>query len=428
MGAADAAAPATAASAARVLERLETLFAIGAGEGANRPGLSAEEEQACALAAAWMREAGLEVSWDAVGNIVGRLPGAAPDLPEVWAGSHVDTVPAGGRFDGALGVVAAIEAVGRLAARAGAGTLRRTVGVVVFRDEEGWRFGTGVLGSRALVGQIAAGDLDVRDADGISVGEALAALGREDLVRDGRVVAGGKPPGVFVEAHIEQGPVLADAGAPLGVVTSIVGTAGFRVAFAGAAGHAGTTPMAGRADAVCAAARFALAVREAATAAGDGAVATVGRIETPGGASNVLPARVEVTTDARAGDPAVFAALCAAVERAAADAAAAEGCTATVRPAGRIEPVPMAAVARAALARAVEAGGAPVVEIASGAGHDAQCLAAAGVPAGMLFVRSLAGGVSHRPDEHTDAEAVGLAVDALEHALADLADRPDDAA
>jgi allantoate deiminase len=426
MGAADAAAPATAAGAARVLERLETLFAIGDGEGANRPGLSAEEEQACALAAEWMRAAGLEVSWDAVGNVVGRLAGSAPDLPEVWAGSHVDTVPAGGRFDGALGVVAAIEAVGRLAARAA--PPRRTVAVVVFRDEEGWRFGTGVLGSRALVGRLEAGELDVRDAAGVSVGEALAALGRGHGVRDGLVDPGATPPGIFLEAHIEQGPVLAGAGAPLGVVTGIVGTSSFRVAFEGSAGHAGTTPMAGRADAVCAAARFALAVRAAALDAGGGAVATVGRVATPGGASNVVPARVEVTADARAGDPGAFATLCAAVERAAAEAASAEGCTATVRPAGRIEPVPMAAVARAALARAIEASGAPVVEIASGAGHDAQCLAAAGVPAGMLFVRSLAGGVSHRPDEHTDAEAVGLAVDVLEHALADLADRPEDPA
>ena len=409
--------------AARIVGRLDALFEIGRAAGTNRPGLGAGEQRAHDLVTGWMRDAGLEVSVDRAGNLFGRAAGAEPELPEVWTGSHLDTPPDGGRFDGALGVVAGLDAAEAIA---GSGGARHTVAVVAFRLEEGPRFGRGVFGSRAVVGRLDDDEADLVDADGITLGQAFAALGLGDALPDGPVAA--RLPGCFVEAHIEQGPVLADAGAPLGVVTSIVGTAGFRVAFAGAAGHAGTTPMTGRADAVCAAARFALAVRQAATAAGDRAVATVGRIETPGGASNVVPARVEVTADARAGDPAVFAALCAAVEHAAADAAAAEGCTATVRPAGRIEPVPMAAVARAALARAVEAAGAPVVEIASGAGHDAQCLAAAGVPAGMLFVRSLAGGVSHRPDEHTDAEAVGRAVDALEHALADLADRPDDAA
>jgi allantoate deiminase len=152
-----------------VLRRLEELFSIGAGQGASRPGLSPAEQQAHDLAAGWMTGAGLEVSADAAGNLVGRARGSAPQLGEVWTGSHLDTVPNGGRFDGALGVVAGLEAVAAAHARPHA----RTIAVVAFRDEEGCRFGHGYFGSRALCGLIEARELDVRDADGISVGQAV---------------------------------------------------------------------------------------------------------------------------------------------------------------------------------------------------------------------------------------------------------------
>jgi allantoate deiminase len=410
-----------ASSAARVRTRLDELVAVGPGPGANRPGLSAQEEDACRLVARWMADAGLAVERDTVGNVVGRLPGREPALGEVWSGSHVDTVPAGGRYDGALGVVAAIEAVERIAARPE--RPRRTLAAVAFRDEEGWRFGTGLFGSRALAGLLRPGDLAARDRDGVSVREALAALGRP--------VAAAPPASLpeqgvaaYVELHIEQGPVLAAAAAPLGVVSAIVGMAGYRVTFAGAAGHAGTTPMGARADALCAAAAFVLAVRAMASAL-DGAVGTVGRVDTEPGAANVIPERAHATVDVRAGDPATLDRLCTAVERAAADVAAAEGCTVDVRPLGRLAPVAMAPALRDALHRAAAAVGAPAPAIASGAGHDAQALAAAGVPVGMLFARSLNGGVSHRPDEHTDENAIALATAALERALADLAGRDD---
>ncbi|MBA2513166.1 MAG: M20/M25/M40 family metallo-hydrolase, partial [Solirubrobacterales bacterium] len=162
-----------ATTSARVVDRLDELFRLGAGPHASRPGLGAEEEAACRLAAGWMADAGLEVSWDLAGNVVGRALGREPDLPEVWTGSHLDTVPAGGRFDGALGVAAGIEAVASLAAR----PLRRTVAVAAFRDEEGWRFDSGFLGSRALTGRLEPAALEARDADGVSVREALARLG-----------------------------------------------------------------------------------------------------------------------------------------------------------------------------------------------------------------------------------------------------------
>jgi allantoate deiminase len=388
--------------AERVFARLEELYALGA----NRPGLSEAEAQACLLAAGWMEAAGLAVELDAAGNVYGRLVGSRPELPEVWTGSHLDTVPAGGRFDGALGVVAGIEAVAALPSR------ERTVAVVVFRDEEGVRFGGGCFGSRALCGRLDPDELEKRDADGVSVGEALARLGL------------GAPPGqgwldgrasCFVEAHVEQGPRLADAGVPLGVVTAIVGTSGTRVVFTGRAGHAGTTPMAGRSDALVAAADFVLRVRRLALDRG-GVVATVGQLAVEPGAANVIAGRTVLTVDARAPDETALLELLSAIE----EAVHRSGCAAETARVWFYEPVTMSAEPKAALLAAVEALGCPPVELVSLAGHDASVLAQVGVPSAMLFVRSGAGGVSHCPEEWSDAEDVTLAVEALTYALASL--------
>jgi acetylornithine deacetylase/succinyl-diaminopimelate desuccinylase-like protein len=224
-----------------VHERLDELYAIGGGPGANRRGYSAAEDEAHRLAAEWMRDAGLEPEVDAAGNLVGRR-----GEPRVWTGSHLDSVPSGGKFDGALGVVAGIEAAARLP--------EAEVAVVAFRAEE-----TGPMGSKRL--------------------ERL--------------------PPAFLELHIEQGPVLERAGEPLGVVTAIAGQARGLVVFDGRADHAGTTPMSARADALVDAAQFILRVREAAR---EPAVATVGAIEVEPNAANVVPARATVAVDARAPD------------------------------------------------------------------------------------------------------------------------------
>ena len=223
------------------LERLERIYAIGDG----RVGGSLEEDAAHRLAAGWMREAGLEVSVDAAGNLFGRRGGG-----QVWVGSHLDSVPGGGRFDGALGVVAAIEAAGRL---------ETPLSVVVFRDEE-----RGCVGSRACVA-------------------------RDEL------------PAAFLELHVEQGPLLERAGEPLGVVNAIFGQARGEVVFTGRADHAGTTPMDAREDALVAAAAFVLRVR-AEAAARPGTVATVGIASVEPGAVNVVPARVRLSVDARAAE------------------------------------------------------------------------------------------------------------------------------
>jgi hydantoinase/carbamoylase family amidase len=390
---------------ARVLDRLSQLYAIGEGPGANRPGLSAREQEAVELAVGWMQEAGLEVSFDPIGNLYGRLRGSRSELPEVWSGSHLDTVPEGGRFDGALGVVSALEAVERIARD---GQPERTLAAVSFRDEEGWRFGRGCFGSRALCGMLQDDEGETQDGEGVTIRDALGALGHEP--RPGGWL---EPPAAYVEVHIEQGPVLARLDAPLGVVTAIAGLSRSVVAFTGAPGHAGTTPMAGRDDALVKAAEFVLAVRDLASGR-DGTVATVGRLVVEPGASNVIPGRATLMVDARSDDAGVLDALLVKLEEAA-------GAAESFEVLRRTFPAQMAEEPRRALKAQLEARGLPVVDIASGAGHDAGVLATAGVPSAMLFVRSLAGGVSHSPEEHSDDADVLLAVDVLEGALRELA-------
>jgi hydantoinase/carbamoylase family amidase len=309
-----------------------------------------------------MRKAGLEVEVDPDGNLIGRVlvtvtgtvTGTVTWTGEIWTGSHLDTVPRGGRFDGALGVVAGIEAV----ERAGAGA------AVAFRGEE-----VGCIGSRALVAR------------------------------------GGPLPRAFVELHIEQGPVLERAGAPLGVVTGIAGYARGELVLEGRAGHAGTTPMDARDDALLKAGQEIMRVADVARGI-EGAVATIGRIEAEPGAINVVPERVRLSIDARAPDPDRLDALIASIG---------------FEPTQRVEPIELSEMPRSVLREEIEARGLPVVELASGAGHDAGVLAAAGVESGMLFVRSLNGGVSHSPDELSSEEDVALAVDVLAGALRRLA-------
>lgn len=334
----------------RVLGRLEELYAIGGGLGANRVGGTAGEDRAHELAAQWMTEAGLRVEVDPAGNLSGHTSGADGN---VWTGSHLDSVPNGGKFDGALGVVAGIEAV----ERAGTGT------VVAFRDEE-----RGCTGSTAFVQR-------------------------------------GAQPGCFLEVHIEQGPVLEQAGAPLGLVTGIVGMVRGTRIFEGVPGHAGTVPMSRRSDALVAAAEYVLHVRDVAAAI-EGAVATVGQIQVEPGAVNVIPERVTLSVDARAPDAQRLQRLVEELE---------------LEPEFPLDPVTLPEQPRAALRAELEARNLPVVELPSGAGHDAAVLALAGVPTGMLFVRSLNGGVSHSPSELSSAEDIELAVDVLTSALTRLA-------
>jgi allantoate deiminase len=389
------------------MELLDELGQIGrqpGQEGVTRPGLSAPEQAACELVAGWFEQEGLAVSWDGAGNLFGRIPGATG--AETWCGSHLDTVPNGGRFDGALGVVVGLAAVARLVREA----RPPAVAVVVFRDEEGWRFGNGCFGSRAVCGLVDEGDLAVEDAGGTSIHEALAQLGF-----DGHVDYAA--PRRYLEVHIEQGPVLDGMDAPVGVVAGISGMAGFRCSFHGSGGHAGTVPMAARGDAFSACADFALRLSDHALAL-ETAVATVGDVTVADPAANVIPAHVHATVDVRAPAPHSLMALCEAVPSLASEAASRHGCRAEVAKSWESPPVDMSPAAVEALRQAC---GAELPLLRSGAGHDAGVLAASGVEAGMLFVRSRAGGVSHRPDELTAEADVAVAVDVLEGALRRLA-------
>lgn len=396
-----------------VAARLDELYAIGGGVGANRPGLGEGEELAHELTEAWMVAEGLETSRDAAGNLYGRRRGSRPELSEIWVGSHLDSVPSGGRFDGALGVVAALSAVASQTTQP-----LRTLAVVALRDEEGSRFGRGLFGSRAVSGQLPADGLSLRDADGISVREALAAQGRSLDGRPGWLVS---PPAAFIELHVEQGPVLARHGAVMGIVESIVGLLELEVRLIGREGHAGTTPMDARRDAALCAASFHV---EAARAAAliPGAVATIGRHRLEPGVANVIPRLVELTVDVRAPDAARLEALESAIREAAETAARTHGCELDLRVSSRTPPVATDAGLRRVLGRA-----APTATLLpSGAVHDAQVFALAGIPIGLLFVRSLADGISHSPAESTAFEDVAEALGALAGALRELAADPAD--
>ena len=353
---------------------------------------------------------GLEVETDGNGNLWAwwgeRLPGSA-----IVIGSHLDSVPSGGDWDGPLGVAASLEAVGLLLARGA--VPRRPVAVVAFADEEGARFGVACLGSRLMVGAVRPEvALALRDNDGTTVAEAMLAAGHDPAG------AGADPPrvariGEFVELHIEQGhlPIaegefagatgLAAVGRPLGVASEIWPHGRWRLDFAGTANHAGTTPLADRNDPVLAMARGVLEVRRAAEELG--VLGTVGKLAVVPGAVNAIAASASVWVDARGADPATVRAMIALTEGRLGVRAAEESWTAVT---------PFDRGLTAAVADAVRplAGEPPVLP--SGAGHDAGVLALAGIPVAMLLVRNPTG-VSHSPEELADEADAALGVRAL---------------
>jgi hydantoinase/carbamoylase family amidase len=289
--------------------------------------------------------------------------------------------------------------------------------VAVFRDEEGWRFGEGCFGSRCLSGTVTEADLLATDADGVSVGEALAALGYP------APLGGGTLPAVFVEVHIEQGPVLDRMGLAHAVVSSIAGMSGFTATITGSPGHAGTTPMEGRRDALLATAELALALRERAAGI-DGAVVTVGKLTIADAAANVIPGLVTISIDARCPTAAGLEQLIDGLGEACSQVAATSGCAVALDEVWRSQPVPMSARVGDAIREAAAGVGLELADLASGGGHDAGILAEAGVDCGMLFVRSRNGGVSHRPEELTDEADVATAIQLLAGTLATLGDAP----
>jgi allantoate deiminase len=383
-----------ALDAPRVFERCATLGRLSELEGGlTRVFLSPQQSQANALVLDWMRAAGMAAELDAIGNCVGRYEGTTPGLPCLMLGSHLDTVRDAGRYDGMLGVMAAIECVAALHAT---GTrLPFAIEVVGFGDEEGVRFGSTLLGSRAVAGTFDSALLDKRDADGVTMRDALAAFGLDPA----GITAIARTPAqvhAYAELHIEQGPVLESENLPVGVVTAINGGNRFNVEITGMAGHAGTVPMGLRRDALAAAAQCVLAVERIAGSMPE-VVGTVGRIDARPGAMNVIPGKVAFSLDVRAPTNAQRHAAMARIQEEFATIAAQRRVELSLAPLWDARTAPCAPAMQAQIAAAVAAEGVPVRHLPSGAGHDGMALVDI-APIGMLFVRC-AGGVSHNPAE-----------------------------
>jgi allantoate deiminase len=366
--------------------------------------------------AAWMARLGMTVRVDAIGNLRGVYPArVGPSrlaaVPRFYIGSHLDTVPNGGAFDGVLGTVLAVALVELL----GQKRFPFAIEVVGFTDEEGVRFGAPFLGSRALTGTFDPALLDRLDEHGRSLRDAIRNFGLDpNRIPDARAPANGLG---YLEFHIEQGPVLENLNLPLAVVDVISGQSRAEVIFDGVAGHAGTTPMTMRKDALaCAAAWIAEVEREALAA--PGLVATTGKIAIEPGASNVVPGRATVSLDVRHPEDRMRQASAERLSRAAEEIATRRGLKMTWEPRVDQASVAMDAPMAAMLDRALEKSGAPIHRMFSGAGHDAMIVAAS-MPAGMVFLRC-EGGVSHHPSENVRADDVAAALGAGLQFLNDL--------
>ena len=382
---------------AAIRSRIDQLAAISAEpDGLTRMFATPEQRRAAELVAGWMRESGMTAAEDAIGNVVGRYEGATPGAKAVLLGSHLDSVRDAGRWDGPLGVVTAIACVDAL--RRARLRLPVAIEVVGFCDEEGTRFGATMLGSRALTGRFERDLLDRTDDAGVTMADAMRQAGF-DPVRIGEAARRPEQLAAYLELHIEQGPVLEREHLPVGCVTAIAGQTRLDVVLTGMAGHAGTVPMPGRHDALAGAAEAVVAIEKAALHA-VGTVATVGRLEPHPGAVNVIPGRAHFTVDIRAPQDAPRAKLVTRVQGAIAKIAAARGLGAEIRVTHEEPAAPCAPQLRRLIAAAIAEEGHAVLNLPSGAGHDAMEVAAI-APIGMVFVRCRAG-LSHHPDEHVD--------------------------
>lgn len=398
----------------RVMHRLDALARITETPGAlTRRYLTAAHAEAMQQVAAWMREAGMATRIDALGTVIGRLEGEGPGAPALVLGSHIDTVVDAGKYDGNLGVISGIEAASALRTA----SLRHAIEVVAFGDEEGVRFPSHLLSSRAMTGAVTAEELATADADGVTVADALKALGLDP----GLLAQCRRAPtdiAAYLELHIEQGPVLQAEGLPIAAVTAINGATRLRVTVGGVAGHAGTVPMTLRQDALAAAAEMVLAVERIGGGKGADLVATVGRLDVLPGAPNVIAGEVRFTVDVRSPSDPVRSGAVQAILTALGEIAARRG----VRVAHEIYyDAPASAMdARVVdvVSAAIAATGHRPLRLASGAGHDAMAIAPHW-PAAMMFVRCR-DGISHNPAESITVEDADVAVRALIEAVRGL--------
>jgi len=397
---------------ARLERRTAELSAIGGtGTAVTRLGLSPEEQAARDLVGGWLAARGAAVRRDPAANLVARFGG---DGPAILVGSHLDSVPEGGRFDGALGVLCAVEAIEALLDDGV--RFRRPVEVVGWCDEEGARFGIGLFGSCAAFGRLPANAAARTDRAGVSIADALRALGESgdptQALRQKSALA------AYLELHIEQGPRLERAGLPLAVVSTIVGIFHGRVTVKGRQDHAGATVMGERKDALVAAAEMVTALERIAKSVPD-AVGTVGEIAPRPGAKNVIPGECTFSLDIRGPREEDVERVLRELREEIRRIGDARGVTSSIDVLARVPAAPLDLDIRDLLLRTTKAVGVDAPLLISGAGHDAQNPQLAGVPTGMIFVRSSGG--SHTPLESCDLDDAAVGAEALALAIGELA-------
>ena len=381
----------------RINQTLQELGHLGESpEGMDRVAYSPEDIAGRDYTIKLMQEAGLETRIDAAGNIIGRRAGSDDNLPAIALGSHTDTVPKGGKYDGALGVMGAIEVI-RTLEEQGHRT-RHPLEVIDFANEEGTRFHRWLVGSRSMSGLLEQEDLDALDDDGLSLGPCIADIGG-DLSRIGEAVRSPGELAAYFELHIEQGPYLHQSGNPIGVVTGITGRAVFEVEIEGKANHAGTTPMSTRRDALVSASKLILNIQKMAAEQEICRVSTVGSIKAIPNAVNVIPGHASIGLEFRDTDMEALAAAEQELRRITDQAAVDDIVDIEVIRHRFTSAVPITADMQALVAEAAESCGMAWEPLASGAGHDAQAVANI-APVAMIFVPSI-DGISHAIEEYS---------------------------
>ncbi|HIN37048.1 MAG TPA: Zn-dependent hydrolase [Dehalococcoidia bacterium] len=385
----------------RINQTMQELGELGdSPEGMLRVAYSPEDIAGRDYAIKMMQEAGLETHIDTAGNIIGRRPGSDDSLPAIAMGSHTDTVPKGGKYDGALGVMAAIEVI-RTLEEQGHNT-RHPLEVINFTNEEGTRFHRWLVGSRSMSGLLEQEDLDAVDDDGLSLGPCLADIGG-DISRIEEAVRKPGELAAYFELHIEQGPYLDRSGTPIGVVTGITGRAVFEVEIEGKANHAGTTPMSTRRDALVSASKLVLAIQKMAAEQEICRVSTVGSIKAVPNAVNVIPGSASIGLEFRDTDMEALASAEQELQRITDQAVIDDAVDIDVIRHRFTTSVPITPDMQAMVAEAAENCGFEWESLPSGAGHDAQAVANI-APVAMIFVPSL-DGISHSKEEYSTPQA-----------------------
>ena len=397
------------------MRQLEQLAEIGRTEtnACCRLALTDDDKLGRDLVVGWMKELGMAVTIDPIGNIFGTRAGSRPDLAPVMTGSHIDTVRTGGAYDGNYGVLAGLEVVATL--NEAKQQTQRSLVVGVFTNEEGARFAPDMLGSLVYVGGMPLDEaLDLKAIDGPRLGDELARIGY-----DGKADLGAHKPHAFIELHIEQGPILDIEGVKIGAVENLQGISWQELTIVGQSNHAGTTPMYLRHDAGYVASAIATFVRDLTRKMGGHQVGTIGKIDLIPNLINVIAARATITVDLRNTDEGLLQQAEHALATYLKELEQSEGVTITARRLARFEPVSFDTALADRIAHHAQALGLSQQRMTSGAGHDAQMLARI-CPTSMIFVPSV-GGISHNPAEHTDQEDLIAGANVLLASLTELA-------